>query len=251
MNEAEGTLSEQATGFATDLTAMVFGVLGDVCAPFRATMLAGSGRTRFAVRQYPDTGIPLPLPDDEVVTLLVSYLCARDSAGVHMRVDKSTFAVYFGPAAGIPLFRYDYDATRGGHLPRAHLQVPHDRQDLAAVVSLAGDATPLARKRSRDIALKGRLPRPDDLHFPVGGDRFRPALEDVLQILIDVLGVRARDGWRNVIIENRREWRTKQLKAAVRDHPGAAVTALEQLGYLIQCPEGGHPAPTDRSLNDI
>jgi hypothetical protein len=38
-----------------------------------------------------------------------------------------------------------------------------------------------------------------DLHFPVGGSRFRPSLEDVLDMLVRELGVDHEPGWRDAL----------------------------------------------------
>ncbi|CAM2813274.1 MULTISPECIES: hypothetical protein [Dermacoccus] len=78
----------------------------------------------------------------------------------------------------------------------------------------------------------------DELHFPLGGARFRPALEDVLQMLVEEFGVDAVDGWRKHLAQGRERWRRIQTRAVVRDAPDEAVATLRALGYLVTEPEG-------------
>jgi len=54
-------------------------------------------------------------------------------------------------------------------------------------------------------------------HLPVGGRRFRPSLEDVVEFAIAELNVDAKDGYAQRIEEGRERWRCLQVKAAIRD----------------------------------
>ncbi|WP_156186544.1 hypothetical protein [Cellulomonas sp. A375-1] len=216
----------------------------DGVTPFEATILEGSGRRQFVVRQSPETGICLPLSSGSEVTLTARFKGELDRTGLHIRIETSAIKVYFGPAAGQPLFRYEYDAAHTSAMPRAHLQVG-DQSDFAALASLGGDGSRTSRRRNDRID-GGLVPRSDHLHFPVGGDRFRPALEDVLKMLVEQLGVDALPDWRATVKAARHRWRTTQVKSAVRDHPAAAAEALQALGYDVVAPESGHPNPSAR-----
>ena len=77
-----------------------------------------------------------------------------------------------------------------------------------------------------------------DLHFPVGGTRFRPCLEDVLDMLVRELGVDHADAWRTALTDGRERWRRMQTAAVVRDAPVEAIAALTALGYDIQLRDG-------------
>jgi hypothetical protein len=85
--------------------------------------------------------------------------------------------------------------------------------------------------------------RPKDdlskIHLPVGGRRFRPALEDVLEALIDERIVSGSPIWRDVLNESRDEFRRRQLKAAIRREPDVAAAALRALRYTVE-----EPTPT-------
>lgn len=80
------------------------------------------------------------------------------------------------------------------------------------------------------------------IHFPTGGHRFRPTLEDVLQIIEEEFGASPGPTWREVLHSNRVQWRRHQTGAAVRDCPSEAVRVLQELGYTSQVPDGG-PVP--------
>src|SRR5699024_12000607 len=106
----------------------------------------------------------------------------------------------------------------------------------------------IARERAEKLGRGKRFHRSGDLHFPLGGARFRPALEDVLQFLIAQLGVRAEEHWRDAARESRRTWRGRQLASAVRDNPAGAASALSALGYVVRPPAGGGPPSRDDHL---
>lgn len=107
---------------------------------------------------------------------------------------------------------------------------------------VSSDRSRRARQRSKRVD-RGHVLRQEDLHFPLGGDRFRPALEDVLQVLVVELGVEpATKEWRQVLEEARERWRHTQLRAAVRDNPQAAAeTLVDEFGYKILPPPDGTP----------
>ena len=74
------------------------------------------------------------------------------------------------------------------------------------------------------------------LHLPVGGERFRPCLEDLLQFVVDECGVDHHQGWRTHLEEGRLLWRRRQLASAVRDIPDEAARVLRDLGWTVSAP---------------
>jgi hypothetical protein len=127
---------------------------------------------------------------------------------------------YFGIAASIdaanPLFHYDYQrdkqATDG--YTEAHLQVFGNNTELEPIMQA------LCKKRKKK--------QMGELHFPVGGRRFRPALEDVLEFLIDEQLVSPKQGWEAELEKTRHEFRMIQLKTMVRRYPDEAREALNR-----------------------
>jgi hypothetical protein len=63
------------------------------------------------------------------------------------------------------------------------------------------------------------------LHIPVGGSRFRPCLEDVIQFLIEECLFDSLPRWREAVEEGRASWRRIQARAVVRDFPREAIGA--------------------------
>ncbi len=82
-------------------------------------------------------------------------------------------------------------------------------------------------------------PKPHEmsaLHIPVGGARFRPCLEDVIQFLLEECQFDHEPGWREAVEAGRAAWRQTQARAVVRDFQREAVDVLEDLGYTVKLP---------------
>jgi hypothetical protein len=97
----------------------------------------------------------------------VGYTLLLDPEREHLAVAKSTIAVAADPDGGRPLVRFDYERGKIGGYPEAHIQISGQSAGLDAVLDRRGRQRPLAK-----------------LHFPVGGRRFRPSLDDVIEFLI-------------------------------------------------------------------
>ncbi len=76
----------------------------------------------------------------------------------------------------------------------------------------------------------------ESLHLPVGGDRFRPCLEDVIEFLVVECRFDSTAGWRAAVQAGRERWRRTQTRTVVRDSPGEAAAALRALGYTVAVP---------------
>ena len=224
-------LEDQANGFAEDLTSTVRALVAD-CDRFAASALADDeeGSGRISVQQVPNTGVPLKVRGDPLLPLTVSIFCSWDAPGRYIVVDNSEFKVYAGAKAkGEPLFRYDYVRWPGDDMPGAHLQVHGHRDAVAHVMSRAGTNT----RRGRSRAESDAVPRMSELHFPLGGQRFRPCLEDVLEMLVNEFGVDCTSEGLEALRAARQRWRGIQLATATRDTPEHAIRALEELGYTV------------------
>lgn len=81
------------------------------------------------------------------------------------------------------------------------------------------------------------------IHLPTGGHRFRPALEDVLTMLVTDFAVEPRPGWERRLAEGRGLFREAQTGAAVRDHPHRAVEELRCMGYRVEWGTGASEEP--------
>lgn len=240
------SLAEQAQQFADRLTTSVHSVAAR-CAPFQATAVAEALRCR--VLQDPDTGIPLSVTGVPILTLKVSYDCTLDRQDRYLAVDGSKVSVYAGvKASGEPLFRYEYVRRMRADIPAAHLQIHAHRDAITFAMDRSGGGTRRARERRDSDA----VPRLAELHFPLGGHRFRPCLEDVLEMLVEEFGVDCSPAGRETLRDGREQWRRRQVGTVVRDAPEEAIEVLADLGYQITFPEGAiPPAGNPHRLRDF
>jgi hypothetical protein len=71
------------------------------------------------------------------------------------------------------------------------------------------------------------------LHLPVGGRRFRPTLEDLIDFLIiEKLVTDCRPDWAEEVAAGRERFRRRQLMAVVRRDPESALESLCEAGLL-------------------
>ncbi len=226
-------LIELAQDFATEISDTVRALVPS-CAPFTADAVG----TRVAVEQSPATGIPLCVKKRPLLTLNVTFRCELDTSGTYLAVETSSFKVFEGArAAGEPLFRYDYERRPTSQIPGAHLQVHAHRDAMTWALSQAGTATPRGKRR----AGANDVPRLAELHFPLGGHRFRPCLEDLLEMLVSELGVDSTKKGLRALQDGRERWRRHQVRAVVRDAPDEAVALLTELGYGVSPPLDAAP----------
>ncbi len=245
MTDPDEALRSQAETFACNITATVQAAFGDRVPPFRVVGRPGTRLARFYVRQEEAEGIILHVEGRPLLRLLVTYQCTWDHRGAYLAVDKSSVEV-LAPGTTEPLFRYDY-LRNANRVACAHLQVYAHRDALTWAMSAAGTRSRRSRRRINAADEGTRLPRLGDLHFPLGGARFRPCLEDILQMLADELGVDMDSGAHDALADGRQRWRLDQLAAAVRDSPQTAVKVLEELRYRVEQPaEGASPDRTER-----
>jgi hypothetical protein len=131
-----------------------------------------------------------------------------DSSGEYLEVDKSFIGTYATDDAVTSLCHFDYERDKKGY-PEAHLQINGESDALAA----------WSGKPRREL---GRL------HFPTGGRRYRPVLEDFVEFLIVEGLADGRRGWRDVLNAEREAYRRIQLRAAIRRDPWSALAALSE-----------------------
>jgi hypothetical protein len=143
----------------------------------------------------------------------VSFRLCLDDPGQYLAVVASFFGIYATDTSRSCLCHFDYERGKDGY-PEAHVQVYGDS---AALVGWGGQSQP------RQL---------DRLHLPVGGRRFRPALEDVIEFLIVEKLAEARKGWTDVLRDERCDYHRIQLRAAIRNDPETARQALKDFGFL-------------------
>lgn len=229
------TLRGEAQAFAQRISDAVSAFVGHTI-PFKAT---NSG-SRFVVADDTE-GIVVPVGGGGLLALEVSYRCELDGEGRYLKVLNSKIAVYAGRRPkGDPLFRFEYVHDQGEGLPVGHLHVHAHRDQFTRVMTLAAMDGASRRQVAPDAELEAA--RMSRIHFPTGGHRFRPTLEDVLQMIEEEFGAAPGPTWPTVLRANRIQWRRQQTGAAVRDCPSEAVRVLHELGYTVTDPEEG-PKP--------
>ncbi|MEB3020387.1 hypothetical protein [[Mycobacterium] crassicus] len=158
----------------------------------------------------------------DLATLRANYKLCLDSYGKYLAVEHSTLELK-STLERAPIIRWDYD--RDAHSkPHSHVQVTAHRGAASHILSQLEHPTPHSFQ---------------SLHIPMGAERFRPCIEDVIEFLIADCGFCAGPNWREVIANGRTKWRRLQTRAAVRDSPGEAVEVLREMGYAVELPESG------------
>lgn len=200
---------------ATDLQQLIRGVLPTSRAVTNVGTLNRSS-VRPGTRNV--SAVPLLCGGRRVGSLQFNSELELDSVGRHPAVMSSRVHI-LTHATNRPVLRYEYVREANRH-PQAHWHVHGQSTDLGRVLS--------GKKRRADSLEK--------IHLPVGGARFRPSLEDVLQMLIVDVGIDARPGWQRVIDDSRLRWRERQARVVARDNPQIVTEELRSIGYAIEEP---------------
>ena len=144
----------------------------------------------------------------------VSFQLRLDAEREHLMVHKSFIGLFGSKGAKHGLFHYDYERDKADGYPDAHLQVDASSEFFGTLNDPKCDP-------GRSLA---------SLHFPVGGKRFRPCLEDVIEFLVVERIVQARDNHEKLLEAGRERFRRNQLMAAMRRDPGAVEKYVERYG---------------------
>ncbi|KQB86597.1 hypothetical protein Clow_00805 [Corynebacterium lowii] len=162
----------------------------------------------------------------DLYSCYISIETCPNRDGDYLAVHSSQYALRVGSA---PIVRFEYDRDKSIAHPVAHIHF-HGAGTWLSPALMRNK--PKQNKEARQGKIEG-------IHFPVGGHRFRPSLEDFLFFLLGECGFEGKTGWENVISRSRNEWMDIQLRAAVRDNPAVAVEKLRELGYGVVEPEQG------------
>lgn len=171
----------------------------------------------------------------------------------YLAVQKSSMTVGLGKAKE-PLFRYEYD--RGSRsVPTAHLHVHGHRDELIHGMLLGSSGRTTRRlKALQKNGLDATLPTLSQIHFPLGGRRLRPGLEDLLELLITEFGVApAREDWKSYLATRRRAWRELQLDTLIARNLGRVIEVLDEHGYKVrpmEPAEGAEVSSGDPALEE-
>jgi len=165
-------------------------------------------------------------PDGPVIFLRSRYIVEIDSRRDDLRVSSSMVGLWADVTGGrkrpSPLVRVEYDRSRLGRArAAAHVHLHANSPEFAWLYGSAGRPTP-------DLHA---------LHFPVGGRRFRPTLEEFLLFLDrENLFDNWKAGWKPRLFDSLEAWERRQARATARQFPDEAIGALETLGYSVTAP---------------
>lgn len=164
-------------------------------------------------------------PGNQFGVLESDFSCCASSSGRYFAVEESHIRIKIGYGEKTrPVIRIDFNRDDNSYIS-CHAHV-------VGANSLFDYLTPrIGKNRSSN---RQYLPQTTDvLHIPVGGKRFRPTIEDVIELLIRQCGVSHPDNALEIIQKSRDEWIRTQTRAAVTDNPEAAVEALKAIGYSV------------------
>lgn len=190
---------------------------------------------RYAVRPAGDDPhhqrVPLYVGRQHVADLMLAIYLTLDRSGEHLKAGRADFRV-FSTLDRTPLIRMEYRSDM--HVdPVCHWQVHAERGAFTHLLSMANAVDPRRVRRPHDLST---------VHFPVGGERFRPCLEDLIELLIRDCGVDHVPGWESAVQTGREKWRVRQFRSTVRDLQGEAADVLRLEGWTITPPAELPPA---------
>jgi hypothetical protein len=216
-----GTL---ARAFAHDVTALLnatvtHGVTFSAVVGGRpGTMILGRGVTKTSLDPQ---RVPLALSAKRPTAWLwVAFIIGLDPSSRYLAVMKSGFALYADEEGDQMMLHYDYEREPDHGYPAAHVQINGIAPQLSDLSERRSTLVPPHRKELKDF------------HFPVGGRRYRPTIEDVIEFLATEDLADCRAGWREAVDRSRQTWADRQLRAAVRRTPQPALEQLRQDGYI-------------------
>lgn len=221
------TLEEKSATFAQEVRDTLVGVLpGDH--PIVSVRLEEQSE-RYVVRPPGDEArhwrVPVYVGGEQLAAMSVVIYLALDRTGSYLKTVRSDIGVH-STLDRTALLRLEYRADMHTD-PIAHWQMHAERGAFSHLLGRAHAVRPEQVKKPHDLS---------SLHLPVGGERFRPCLEDVLQFLVVDCGVDAHNGWQSVVEAGRERWRLRQLGSAVRDAPDKAAAVLAELGWNVERP---------------
>lgn len=211
-------LRNQTNGFTKEIQALLNGTIADYVQIKAVALQVGDDRL-FMLGHLLDKRtliahrFPLkPRAPKAELWMDVSFQLRLDAEREHLMVHKSFVGVFGSKDAKHGLFHYDYERDKADGYPDAHVQVEASSEFFETLNDPKCDP-------GRSLA---------SLHFPVGGKRFRPCLEDVIEFLAVERIVRARDGYEKLLEAGRERFRKNQLMAAMRRDPATVDAFIER-----------------------
>lgn len=232
MTKIDTELRDKAEEFADTLNRIIEASI-DTNIRFRTDVDVNAGRANLQPEGHPESrsnGFPLIRQNDNPkapsLLLATKYALEMDREAKYLQVASSTIGLWVDTTGGRknprPLIRVEYDRRKTEYgRSTAHVHIHAHSPELSWVYGSSGQSAPDLHR----------------LHFPVGGRRFRPTLEDFLMFLDrEKLYTDFKKDWKSVVLKSLDEWEETQAAATARRFPGATAQSLERLGYTIVAP---------------
>ena len=174
-------------------------------------------------------GLPLVRACDDSVNpalfLRSSYTVELDKEDTYLQVATSTVGLWIDSIRKQknprPLIRVEYDREKRMY-SSSHVHLHAHSSDLGWIYGSSGQ----------------KIRRLHDIHFPAGGRRFRPTIEDFLLFLDqEKIFTDWKEGYKDILMGSRLEWERLQARATTRRFPKEAAETLEVLGYQVIPPD--------------
>ncbi|MEW2255957.1 hypothetical protein [Streptomyces sp. NPDC047869] len=212
-------LSRQVYKFAKELQATLNGTVCQhvrIAAVLRPRSVVGPvftlGNGLSAANPTQPIAFPLRIDNKKPRAWMnLSYQVRLDDEDDFLTVHSSYCGIFTDEALETCLLHWDYEREKDRYTS-AHVQVYGTSPALEA----------LNRNNDQKRSL-------DKLHIPVGGKRFRPCVEDVIEFLITERLADGREGWEKRVEEGRNHYRRGQLLATMRRNPDVVKEYLESL----------------------
>lgn len=223
MSLRQPDLESQARKFAGELTEVLNGTVTHGIRLRSYMDRRGRAVIGYEVSENNPVGDCVPLTISQSPARLylnVLHTLELDESGTFLTTDKSTYTLQADSDTD-PILTYDFVRKPPNKFPEAHIHIHGESDVLHGMLRASG--------RNRD--------KPADLHVPVGGRRFRPCLEDIIEFCILERLVTPRDDWQGALNKSRGEYRDRQLRAAVRRNPATAAEVLKRDGWQVTAPD--------------
>lgn len=232
---------DQVQNFAEELTRTLRAVQPD--APGFAVTVTGINEWHALITSEDSRPMVLTIGKKPLLDLSISYRCTISQRHLWMRIENSSFGVR-PHSGGEWLVRMEYERKPVEHIPCAHLHVHAHRDAWTFLMTRDGQGS--RRKAVKRRATAEKTPQLADIHFPLGGPRLRPSLEDFLIMLIQDLGIDHPHGALEALIDSREKWRRNQARAIISSSQELAAEVLTAHGWTVT-PPPRHQKDTDRN----
>ncbi|WP_448720995.1 hypothetical protein [Microbacterium natoriense] len=230
-----GALSA-AKEFAAELTATIQAVLPH-SPEFQAMLVAPPHLLISVFDVEQNVGrLPLYIRGKHVADWKLTMSVNFDSSGDYLKVMRSGFTL-LARADKLPLVRYEFDDNMHT-APIAHWQFHAERGAFSHLLGFALAAGKPVKPHSLS-----------SLHFPVGGARMRPGVDDLLEFLVKECAFDSVGGWKGAIHESRARYRAIQARTIARDMQDEVADVLRGEGWTVTPPADGVAEPGQKFLS--